>query len=200
MFRSAFIFLNKIKSKLEIYYKFIFYFLYPNLTRIFKKKIIFSQRPLIQQFMIFEGEGEVLIGKNCSFGVKLGGFNRGGSIEIQSRYKMAKIKIGDNVSTNNNIMMCAANYIEIGDDTLIGQNVTIMDHEAHGIDPNRRKEIGEIGKIIIGKNTWLGNNVVILKNAEIGDNTIVAIGAVVTGKFPSNVIIGGIPAKIIKSI
>lgn len=97
-------------------------------------------------------------------------------------------------------MLCSANYIEIGDDTLIGQYIMIMDHEAHGIDPNKRRELGEIGKVIIGKNTWLGNNVVILKNTEIGDNTIVATGAVVSGKFPANVIIGGVSAKIIKSI
>jgi acetyltransferase-like isoleucine patch superfamily enzyme len=97
-------------------------------------------------------------------------------------------------------MLFAANYIEIGDDTLIGQYVTIMDHEAHGIAPDKRRKLGEIGKVIIGKNVWLGNNVVILKNSEIGDNTIVATGAVVSGKFPANVIIGGIPAKIIKSL
>jgi acetyltransferase-like isoleucine patch superfamily enzyme len=97
-------------------------------------------------------------------------------------------------------MLCSANYIEIGDDTLIGQYVTIMDHEAHGIDPDKRRQIGGIGQVIIGKNVWLGNNVTILKNTEIGDNSIVATGAVVSGKFPTNVIIGGVPAKIIKAI
>ncbi|UMB55472.1 hypothetical protein MKD41_08355 [Lutibacter sp. A64] len=44
------------------------------------------------------------------------------------------------------------------------------------------------------------HNVTILKNSEVGDNSIVAIGAVVIGKFPKNVIIGGVPAKIIKTI
>jgi acetyltransferase-like isoleucine patch superfamily enzyme len=97
-------------------------------------------------------------------------------------------------------MLCAANYIEIGDYSLIGQNVTIMDFEAHGVDPHKRRSIGEIGHVIIGKNTWIGNNVMILKNSEIGDNTIIATGSVVSGKFPENVIIGGVPAKIIKSI
>jgi acetyltransferase-like isoleucine patch superfamily enzyme len=167
---------------------------------IWKERITCCNTPLIRQFIICEGEGIVTISKNCSFGVKLGGFNRGGSIELQSRYKTSKIKIGNNVYVNNNIFVCAANYIEIGDDTFIGQYVMLMDHEAHGIDPNKRKELGEIGKILIGNNTWLGNNVVSLKNSEIGDNTIVAAGAVVSGKFPANVIIGGVPTKIIKSI
>jgi len=130
----------------------------------------------------------------------MGGFHKGGSIELQARYKNSKIKIGNNIATNNNIMICAANYIEIGDNTLIGQYVTIMDHEAHGIAPDKRRQLGEIGKVIIGKNVWLGNNVTMLKNSEIGDNTIVAAGAVVSGKFPANVIIGGVPAKIIKTL
>ena len=97
-------------------------------------------------------------------------------------------------------MLCSANYIIIGDNTLIGQSVTILDHEAHGVAPDKRRQLGEIGKVIIGKNVWLGNNVIILKNSEIGDNTIVAAGAVVLGKFHANVIIGGVPAKIIKNL
>jgi acetyltransferase-like isoleucine patch superfamily enzyme len=75
-----------------------------------------------------------------------------------------------------------------------------MDHEAHGVKPDETRQLGTIGKVIIGKNVWVGNNVTILKNSEIGDNSIVATGAVVTGKFPANVIIGGIPAKIIKEV
>ena len=60
--------------------------------------------------------------------------------------------------------------------------------------------MGETGSIIIGRNVWIGNNVTILKNSEIGENTIVATGAVVSGKFGANLIVGGVPAKIIKSI
>jgi acetyltransferase-like isoleucine patch superfamily enzyme len=48
-----------------------------------------------------------------------------------------------------------------------------MDHEAHRIDPLKRREIGEVGKVILGNYVWIGNNVAILKNSEIGDNTIV---------------------------
>jgi acetyltransferase-like isoleucine patch superfamily enzyme len=75
-----------------------------------------------------------------------------------------------------------------------------MDHEAHGIHPNDRNKIGEIGTIIIGENCWIGNNTIILKNSKIGDNSIVAAGALVSGIFPKNVVIGGVPAKIIKNL
>lgn len=172
-----------------------------NYKKIFQNKISFTGKyPNCSQRTYFSGDGAVKIGRNCNFGYKSGGFYRGGSIEIQARYVNAKIKIGNNISTNNNIFICAANYIEIDDDTLIGQYVTIMDHEAHGIHPNKRRQLGEIGKVIVGKNVWIGNNVTILKNSEIGDNTIIATGAIVSGKFPSNVVIGGVPAKIIKKI
>jgi acetyltransferase-like isoleucine patch superfamily enzyme len=177
-----------------------FNFVLPNIVNILKNRIILSDFPKFNQITLCEGNGIVKIGNNCTFGFKLGGFHRNGSIELQARYRKARINIGNNVATNNNIMLMAANYIEIGDSTLIGQYVTIMDHEAHGIHPSKRRVIGEIGTVMLGKNVWVGNNVTILKNTIIGDNTIVATGAVVSGKFPANVIIGGIPAKIIKSI
>ncbi len=175
-------------------------FWFPNLRFFIQKRIKHKGKVICNQKTLFTGLGTIHIGKNCVFGYKLGGFFRGGSVELQPRYKNAIIKIGDNIATNNNIFLCAANYIEIGSDTLIGQNVTIMDFEAHGIDPKKRKEVGDIGKVILGKNIWIGNNVTILKNTTIGDNTIIAAGAVVKGDFPSNVIIGGVPAKVIKKL
>lgn len=176
------------------------YYLLPNIYPLLKQNVSWTTRPSFNQKIFFNGQGTVDIGANCSFGYKLGGFNYKGSIEIQARYKNSKIKIGNNISTNNNKFICAANYIEIGDDNLIGQNVTIMDHEAHGIEPDKRRQLGNIGKVLIGRNVWLGNNVTILKNSEIGDNSIVAVGAIVSGKFPANVVLGGVPAKIIKQI
>lgn len=200
MFRLVYSILTAVKNRFLFYYRYFFLFILPNISGILRGKIIYKRIAMVQQLTICRGEGLVEIGVNCSFGYKLGGFNRGGAVELQARYKNAKIIIANNVATNNNVMLLAANYIEIGEDTLIGQYVTIMDHEAHGIDPLKRRKIGKIGKVIIGKNTWIGNNVVILKNSEIGDNTIVATGAVVSGKFPSNVIIGGVPAKIIGTV
>lgn len=178
---------------------FFNYFL-PNIKPFFLHKINLPKNFFVQQKLLCQGKGKVMIGNNCNLGFKLGGFWLRGAIELQARFTNSFIKIGNNVATNNNIFICAANYIEIGDNTLIGQYVTMMDFEAHGIQPQHRRELGEIGEIKIGKNCWIGNNVSILKNSEIGDNTIVANGAVVSGKFPENVIIGGIPAKIIREL
>lgn len=176
------------------------YFIQPNLIGILKGRIIYEECPKFNQLTICKGDGKVEIGRNCTFGFKLGGFNKCGSVELQARTEDSKIVIGNNILTNNNIFLCAANYIEIGEDTLIGQYVTIMDFEAHGLRPNDRRHIGQIGKVIIGKNCWLGNNVTVLKNSIIGENTVVATGAVVSGVFPANVIIGGVPARIIKEL
>ena len=201
MFLKFKIAIYKLWNTLNKKYKSLVYFMLPNIFKIVKNKIEYNLKQLnVQQKTFITGEGKVKIGKNCLFGYKLGGGNYKGSIEIQPRYKDSRIIIGNKVSINNNLTICAANKIIINDNTLIGNNVTILDHEAHGIHPNDRNKIGEIGEVVIGKNVWLGNNVTILKNTIIGDNTIVAVGAVVSGVFPSNVIIGGIPAKIIRKI
>lgn len=174
---------------------------FPNFMAILGKRIIVEYRtPLCNQYTIVSGKGKLILGKDCEFGFRLGGRHRYGSIEIQPRYENSKIKISNKVSTNNNIFICAANYIEIGENTLIGEGVTIMDHEPHGVNPESRRETGEIGEVKIGNNVWIGNNVIILKNTIIGDNAIVAAGAVVRGEFPSNVMIGGVPAKVIKDL
>lgn len=187
-----------IYLKIIRYYHFFYYFLVRNLFRL--GKIKFSEIPSLGQLLLVRGEGKITVGKNCLFGIKRGGYNYRGVIEFQPREKNSQIIIEDDVQTNNNLFICAANKIVISSKTLIGQNVTIMDFEAHGINPSKRNELGKIGEVFIGANVWIGNNVVILKNTSIGKNSIVAVGSVVSGKFPDNVIIGGIPAKVIREI
>jgi acetyltransferase-like isoleucine patch superfamily enzyme len=189
--------IRKYPRKLILFYNFRC----ANYFAIRNKRIhLVGNFPACNQFTRVTGSGKIEIGNNCVFGYKLGGHHRGGYIELQPRYENAKIIFEENVFTNNNLFVCAANIVSIGRDSLIGENVTIMDHEAHGVSPNLRRTIGIIGKVSVGKNVWIGNNVTILKNSEIGDNTIVASGAIVSGKFPADVIIGGVPAKIIRKI
>jgi len=178
-----------------------FHFIIPNRDAIRKKRLLgFYKKAVYNQKTITTGMGTVSIGKRCAFGFKPGGYYYSGLIELQPRYENAKIVIGNQVNTNNNLFICAANSVEIGDFTLIGEGVCIMDHEAHGIEPDKRRCLGKISSVKIGENVWIGNRVTILKNTEIGDNSIIAAGAVVSGQFSNNVIIGGIPARIIKHI
>lgn len=192
--------LAKIKYKLNFFGNFIWYYLIPNLSSLVYNKVSFLRIPSFNISTIFRGQGEVKIGNNCVFGSKMGGFHSCGSVEFLTRAQDSKIVLGDEIWTNNKLSIICQNNINIGSKTLIGQNVIIMDFEAHQINPLRRTKIGEVGSVEIGKNVWIGSNVIILKNTNIGDNSIVAAGAVVSGIFPGNVIIGGIPAKIIKTI
>lgn len=110
--------------------------------------------------------------------------------ELQTRTNDSVINIGNNVLTNNNLKIIARGTVDIGDDCLIGENVTIMDHNAHGVKPSeRRTSAGTVKDVIIGKNVWIGNNVTILPGSIIGDNCILAVGCVVKGNIPANVIV-----------
>ncbi|WP_108245605.1 acyltransferase [Muricauda brasiliensis] len=87
--------------------------------------------------------------------------------------------------------------VYIGDYTQIAPNVGIISAN-HDLYDSREHVIGEVR---IGKYCWIGMNAVILPNVSLGDFTIVAAGAIVTKSFPEGYcVIGGNPAKIIKSL
>jgi len=86
--------------------------------------------------------------------------------------------------------------VEVGSGTIWAYNICIQ--TANHV-PGNLKEYAT-GSIKIGKNCWLGNGVVITAGVELGDNVVVGANAVVTKSFPSNVIIAGVPAKVIKQI
>lgn len=86
----------------------------------------------------------------------------------------------------------------IGDGTLIGSHVVLATIN-HGQDPKERAD-NYPSPIHIGKNVWIGSHATILPGRTIGDNAIVAAGAVVTKDVPEGAIVGGVPAKIIKMI
>ncbi len=192
--------LKQEKYKVTTYLRFVWYFYLNNMKRLTSGKIGYEERFKVNQPLYCSGFGLINIGAGCVFGFKMGGFRKGGNIEFQSRVKTARILIGNKVAFNNNAFLCSANLIKIGDQTRIGLGAIMTDHDAHGVNPNERNRQGEIGFIEIGRNVWIGNNVQFLKNSGIGDNGIVGAGAVVTKVFPANVVIGGVPAKIIRKL
>ena len=108
------------------------------------------------------------------------------------------IKIGKNVFINFDCTFLALGGITIEDDVLIGPKVSLIT-ENHPLNPEERK--GLTGKpILIKKNAWIGANATILPGVTIGENAVVAAGAVVSKDVPDNTIVGGIPAKFIKNV
>ncbi|WP_312822775.1 DapH/DapD/GlmU-related protein [Epilithonimonas sp.] len=108
------------------------------------------------------------------------------------------LNIGKNVFINFDCTFLALGGIIIEDDVLIGPKVSLIT-ENHPLEPQLRK--GLIGKsILIKRNAWIGANATILPGVTIGENAVVAAGAVVSKDVPDNVVVGGIPAKIIKTI
>jgi len=109
--------------------------------------------------------------------------------------------VGNNVGLGSNCFFGSAGGISIGDDTIFGNFVSLHaeNHNFKNSDvPFRLQGVNRVG-IYIGKNCWIGAKCTILDGVQIGDNTIVAAGAVViAGKYPNNVILGGVPAKIKK--
>jgi acetyltransferase-like isoleucine patch superfamily enzyme len=108
------------------------------------------------------------------------------------------ISIGKNVFINHACSFLDMGGIVIEDDVLIGPKVNIIT-ENHPLDPRDRKAL--ITKsVTIKRNVWIGAGATILPGVTIGENSIVAAGAVVSKDVPANTIVGGIPAKYIKSI
>lgn len=158
--------------------------------------------PNINQATIFEGQGKIYFEGNVNLGYYPSPKFYEGSIYLEARSLSAVIKIGANTFINNNCVIVAdKSSIIIGRDALIGTNVEIMDSDFHSIENGDRKSANYNCKgILIGNNVFIGNNVKILKGVEIGNNCVIGNGSVVTKSFPENVIIAGVPAKIIRSI
>lgn len=112
-----------------------------------------------------------------------------------------KIHIGENVYINRNTIIDAAYKVEVGAESMIGPNCYITDHD-HEYKPGDAPGQGGLtgAPTILGSRVWLGANVTILKGVEIGDNSIIGAGSVVTRSVPPNSLALGVPAAVRKSL
>lgn len=107
-------------------------------------------------------------------------------------------KVGKNVFINFDCTFLDLGGITIEDNVMLAPKVCLLS-EAHPISPKERQTL-TTGSIHIKKNAWIGANATILQGVTIGENSVVAAGAVVSKDVPDNTIVGGVPAKIIKTI
>lgn len=107
-------------------------------------------------------------------------------------------QIGKNVFINFDCVFLDLGGITIEDGVLIAPKVSLLS-EGHPISPEQRHSL--VPKHIhIKKNAWIGANATILHGVTIGQNAVVAAGSVVTKDVPDNVVVGGIPAQILKKL
>lgn len=108
------------------------------------------------------------------------------------------ITVGKNVFINTGCRFQDQGGITIGDGVQIGHNVVLATLN-HDEDPARRSQTHP-APVVIGDNVWLAANVTVTPGVTIGDGAIVAAGAVVTKDVPPNTVVGGVPARVIKTI
>jgi acetyltransferase-like isoleucine patch superfamily enzyme len=107
-------------------------------------------------------------------------------------------RIGKNVFINHACSFLDLGGITIEDDVLIGRRVNLTT-ENHPLDPFDRKML-DLKSILIKRNAWIGAGATILPGVTVGENSIVAAGAVVTRDVPNNTVYAGVPAKAIRTI
>lgn len=107
-------------------------------------------------------------------------------------------RFGKNIFINFGCTFLDLGGIEIEDGALLAPGVKLLS-EGHPLEPCERKKL-TAGKIHIKKNVWIGANATILAGVTVGENSVIAAGAVVSKDVPPNVVVGGVPAKIIKKL
>ena len=112
------------------------------------------------------------------------------------------ISIGRRVSINDNVYLDGYGGIEFGDDSgvAVGSVLISEDHEISNPDILIKEQPKTPGKITVGKNVWIASNCTILKGVTIGEGSVVAAGSVLTRSVPPFTLVGGNPARVIRSI
>lgn len=124
----------------------------------------------------------------------------GENIKVESAVLLSpSIEIGDNTEINEFCRIRA--NVKLGKDILIAPGVQFLsiNHGYENINVPMREQKNNEGFIIIEDDVWIGTNTIILQNVTVGAHSIIAAGAIVTKDVPAYSIVGGVPAKFIKS-
>lgn len=178
-----------VKRK-SLVYKIIGFIRYLYVKCYYFNRVSFSGIGLFGRKVTFDVSGSVTIGNR---------FIVSDSVEVYSREKLS---IGRSVMMNANSRVISLEEISIGNNVLIGQYVTILDHDHDFSLKNNELSFSgyKCASVKIGSNVWIGDKVTILKGVTIGDNVIIGANTVVTKSVFSNSIVAGNPAKKIRDL
>jgi len=173
-------------------------FLGGNCIILNKKNFVFGSNVTIEKNCELDGyaSNKISLGNN----VKIGAYSKLLSTSHLATYGKG-LQIGNNSAIGDFTHFGAPGGITIGNDVIMGSYISFHSENHNFEDANtliREQGVNSKG-ITLGNNIWVGAKVTFLDGSKVGNNSIVAAGAVVRGEFPDNVIIGGVPAKIIKT-
>jgi hypothetical protein len=154
---------------------------------------------------VFHGPG--LVGSRCRITV-----TKSGTLELGSRVVLADdaelksagtLRLGNCVGINRYSRIMAVDSITIGDWVTLAQFVTILDHTYNIVknDQGAMRLSGyKTAPVKIGSNIWIGDKVTILKGVTIGDNVVIGAHSLVNRDVPSNCIVAGNPARVVRQL
>jgi acetyltransferase-like isoleucine patch superfamily enzyme len=193
MTRILFILLNRLNLLLTLYFS---YWHRLKFARV-------GDHPLIRRPRTIIGGHYITLGNDFDAfpGLRIEAFD----LHLSKRFSPS-IAIGDRVSINYDCHIGCVNEIKIGNDVLLASRVYISDH-SHGdpdyvdIDtPPSARKVYSKGPVIIEDGVWIGEGACILPGVRIGRHAIVGANAVVTRDVPPYTIVGGVPARPIKTL
>jgi acetyltransferase-like isoleucine patch superfamily enzyme len=142
-----------------------------------------GMNPGYTTFKIHENSSLILNGDFTAYSGSTISVNKGATLMIENGY------------INNNSEINCYNFIKIGKNCTISESVIIRDCDNHLIEGNKNTS----APITIGDNVWIGLRAIILKGVTIGDGSVVAAGAIVNKNVPPYSLVGGVPAKVLRS-
>ena len=174
-------------------------------VRCLRKKLGgLGENSFIGHSCVFQGGGNkyIFIGDDTC----LGAHNILGCwVNYHGKRHNATIIIGNHCRISDYVQISSCEKVIIGDNALIGRFVYISDNnhgdtsiEALRLPPSER-ELSIKGPVIIGKNVWIGDKATILSGVNVGEGSVIAANAVVTHDVPPYTVVGGIPARVIKT-
>ncbi|WP_283587850.1 sugar O-acetyltransferase [Limosilactobacillus viscerum] len=127
----------------------------------------------------------------------------GKNLVVHSRFNFdngKNIHVGDNFLANYNLTVLDVGEVHIGDNVWIGPNTDIYTVNHPLTAQGRRQHLARVQPVTIGNDVWICGKVTITPGVTIGNNIVIAAGAVVTHDIPDNSLAAGVPAKVIRQL